>query len=173
MVGDIMSKKNNSKKQQKQENTISTPKIKDVIIIIVVGTIILLVFYLLTKGILNKKNKDTTRNNASIQYSEILCGESFSQKEKEYLVFFYDSTGSDIDTNHSIISNYKEKKKIKIYTVDMNEGLNKSCKSEIEENENAISADELMISKTTLIHFKNGKVVNYITEEIEQYLNNL
>ncbi|MBR4618244.1 MAG: hypothetical protein IKO49_02960 [Bacilli bacterium] len=172
--------KNNRTKLSKEHKKImeqyETENLSVKKVIIVIVTIILMfgVFYLLTIGILRKKPKTTFVSNASIQYSEILAGESFTQNEKEYLVLFYDSTKEDSEKNHTIIANYKSKKNgLTIYTVDMHEGLNKNYTSASEDNINAKEASELKISKTTLIHFKDNKIIEYITENIEQYLNSL
>ena len=170
-------KKRNQKNKESHYNRINSEydtesiSVKKIIIIILVFAAIFGVFYLLTIGILNKKDKKTSINNASIQYTEILAGESFTQNKSEYLVFFYDSSKEDVDTNHTLISNYRDKKDaLTMYTVDMHEGLNKNYRSDSEDNNEATSASELKISKTTIIHIKKGKIVEYINENIEEYL---
>ena len=58
----------------------------------------------------------------------------------------------------------------RIYTVDLSEGLNRDYQSDVS-NSNATNASELKISGTTLVHFRNGKIVEYITDNISEYLN--
>ena len=66
-----------------------------------------------------------------------------------------------------------------MYTVDLSEGLNRDYRSDVS-NSNATNASELKISGTTLVHFKNGKIVEYIgirtdithIEETKEYLKN-
>lgn len=143
---------------------------KVITIIVVIGAMIGL-FYLLTVGILKKQSKASRVSNTSIQYTEILAGESFTQNKKEYLVFFYNSKDESAEENHELISKYREKEDaLTLYTVDMNEGLNKNYRSE-EDNYEAKDASELKISKTTVIHIKDGKVEEYITDDIKGFLN--
>ena len=145
--------------------------VKKVLIVILVIAVLFGLFYLLTIGILKKQAKIKRTSNTPIQYSEILAGESFTQKKKEYLVFFYNSKEESAEENHTIISNYRDKKdSLTLYTVDMNEGLNKNYRSENEDNFEAKEASELKISKTTIIHIKNGKIVEYKTEDLKSYL---
>lgn len=146
--------------------------VKKIIIVVLVIAAFFGIFYLLTIGILKKQSKTSTLSNTSIQYSEILAGESFTQNKKEYLVFFYNSNEDDAEKNHELISNYREKENsLPLYTVDMSEGLNKNYKSE-DENRDVSAAADLKINKTTIIHIKDGKNIEYITENIEEYLNN-
>ena len=58
--------------------------------------------------ILSKKTS-TVVNNASIQYTKILAGESFNQKEDDYLVFYYSMKDDDSMKYADFISKYREK----------------------------------------------------------------
>ncbi|MBP3800133.1 MAG: hypothetical protein ILA19_04040 [Bacilli bacterium] len=143
---------------------------KKVLKIIIIMVITLGVFYLLTLGILSKKDSVYGKINSSIQYNKILVGQSFNQKRKEYLVLYYNSKKDDMDTIHTLISNYNDKKdKIFLYTVDMSEAFNKQFISD-ESNTNPTTAEELIIAGVTLIHFKDNKVLSYVTDDIENYL---
>ena len=80
------------------------------------------------------------------------------------------SKKDDMDTIHTLISNYNDKKdKIFLYTVDMSEAFNKQFISD-ESNTNPTTAEELKIAGVTLIHFKDNKVLSYVTDDIENYL---
>ena len=143
---------------------------KKVLKIIIIMVITLGVFYLLTLGILSKKDSVYGKINSSIQYNKILVGQSFNQKRKEYLVLYYNSKKDDMDTIHTLISNYNDKKdKIFLYTVDMSEAFNKQFISD-ESNTNPTTAEELKIAGVTLIHFKDNKVLSCVTDDIENYL---
>ena len=166
-----MSKRKNPNRKNKndyiEETTLEAKKIIKIFIAMVIT---LGVFYLLTMGILSKKESDVKTYNPSIQYKKILVGESFSQNRKEYLVLYYNSSIDNMDDIHSILEEYNDKKdKIYLYTVDMNEALNKKYISN-ESNNNATKAEELKIKGVTLIHFKDSKIVEYITDNVDTYL---
>ena len=167
-----MAKSKKTKNSSKIEEQISSSaNVKSTIKLIIAIAVILLIFYLLTVLILNKKSTNIT-SNASIQYSKILAGETFNMNENDYLVFFYDTTSDDSSSYAETVSNYKEKDKhLTIYTVDLNEGLNKKYINE-DENPNATKASELRINNATLIHITNGKIVDYITSSFDEYLEN-
>lgn len=158
------------KKIERQYNSGSF-SLSSIIKVVLVILLVLLIFYFLTVGILNKKSKTSVSNNASIQYREILAGESFDLSDNEYYVFYYDSTSANADEEYALVTNYNEKnKKVFMYTVDLSEGLNRDYRSDVS-NSNATNASELKISGTTLVHFKDGKIVEYITDNISEYLN--
>lgn len=169
-----MAKRKNNGRRNRKNNTEVVDEInyepKKVLKIIIIMVITLGVFYLLTLGILSKKDSVYGKINSSIQYNKILVGQSFNQKRKEYLVLYYNSKKDDMDTIHTLISNYNDKKdKIFLYTVDMSEAFNKQFISD-ESNTNPTTAEELKIAGVTLIHFKDNKVLSYVTDDIENYL---
>jgi len=170
-----MSKRKNNNRRQRRKNNIDTIEQtsfepKQVLKIVIIMIITLGVFYLLTLGILSKKESVVGKYNPSIQYNKILVGESFTQERKEYLVLYYNSSKDDMDNIHSLISAHKDKKNsLYLYTVDMNEAFNKEYISD-SSNREANNAGELKISGTTLIHFKDNKIVEYLTEDLEKYL---
>lgn len=169
-----MAKRKNNGRRNRKNNTEVVDEInyepKKVLKIIIIMVITLGVFYLLTLGILSKKDSVYGKINSSIQYNKILVGQSFNQKRKEYLVLYYNSKKDDMDTIHTLISNYNDKKdKVFLYTVDMSEAFNKQFISD-ESNTNPTTAEELKIAGVTLIHFKDNKVLSYVTDDIENYL---
>lgn len=166
-----MSKRNKVNRKRKEEHIEEfSLDSKKLIKIIIIMAITLGVFYLITVGILSKKESVVGTYNPSIQYTKILAGESFSQKRKEYLVLYYDSKKDNMDDVHSLISDYNEKdNKTFLYTVDMSEAFNKEYVGN-ESNTSATKASELKIAGITLIHFKDNKIVNYITNDIGNYL---
>lgn len=170
-----MSKRNNSKRRDRNKNKKiveeeTNIELKKVIKILIVMVITFGLFYLITIGILSKKESVVKTYNPTIQYKKILVGESFTKNKKEYLVLYYNSNTDNMDDIHTMLETYNEKKdKLYIYTVDMSEALNKKYISE-ESNKEATKAEELKIAGKTLIHFKNNKIIEYITDGIDTYL---
>ena len=166
-------KSNGNRQNRKKKNEVveqTSFEAKNILRIIIIMVITLGVFYLLTLGILSKKESNYGTVSSSIQYNKILVGESFTKKRKEYLVLYYNSSKDDMDKIHTLISDYNDKKeKLYLYTVDMNAAFNKQFISE-ESNVNATSAEELKINGVTLIHFKDSKIIDYVTNDIENYL---
>lgn len=147
---------------------------KKVVITTIVVLAVLVVFYFITAAILNKDNTSTKDNNTEteIQYEEILVGTSFSMRDTEYLVVYYDMTDDSINTNiSSAISTYKSSNKLAIYYVNMHDALNKQFVSD-KSNSKATKASELAINGPTLIKFSKNKIVDYVegSEKIVNYL---
>lgn len=172
-------KETSKTKTTKQRELLKTPgaetsdEIKKLLIVVAVVVGVVLVFYLFT-GLktgdikLPEGNKTTE---TTIQYSKILAGETFNQVPNDYLVVFYDSSSTDASTISSAVDAYKDKNKYAIYTVDLNDGFNKSIVSDTN-NEEAQSAEDLKVTSTTLIKIHDGKNVDFIsgTTNVEEYL---
>ena len=147
-------------------------EVKRGIIIVVVAVLVVLFMYFLTTRILAKddsSNEDKVRENA-IQYDEILAGESFN-KTGEYYVIYYDST-DQYSSISSLISSYQlNNKDVKLYSVDLSDGMNK--KYITDGNIVTKDASSLKVKENTLIKFNNGKVDEVITDmnEITSILN--
>ena len=168
------------KKIKIEENTsFDSSEIKKVVITTSVVLIVFACFYFLTVAIVNKdEKKDDTADSSSktneveIQHKEILLGSSFSIKDDQYLVVYYDTTDDDLSNLTSTISTYRSSSKdVNLYTVDMNNGLNKGFVGETS-NKEATKASELSISGPTVIKFSNNKISTYIegTDEVIKYL---
>lgn len=167
------------KKVRIEESTsFDSSEIKKVVITTAIVLIVFACFYFLTVAIVNKdENKSTTDSSSDtgeveIQRDEILIGTSFSVKEDEYVVVYYDTTDDDMSSLASAISTYRSSSKdVSLYTVDMNNGLNKSFVGE-EANKDASNASELSIAGPTLIKFSSNKISSYIegVDEIVSYL---
>ena len=127
-------------------------------------------FYLLTILILNKK-EEPTYNNVTIEYNKILAGETFEMSDTDYMVFYYNSTGENAAEYADMISKYREKENsLPIYTVDLNNGINKKYISE-EEINSVTNIDDLKVKDATLIRIKDKNVESYITSSYSEYLN--
>lgn len=169
-----MTKKNTTKKSNvKLDNLSGSDGISGGIKVVIGVLILFALFYLLTIYILNKKEPYSMENNAVIQYTEILAGEVLDQKVDDYFVLFYDKGSDNASSYADIISNYENRTdKRTMFTVDLSEGLNKKFVSADSENRDVTSISDLKVKGPTLLHVVNGKVVDYVTENIEEFLNN-
>lgn len=138
--------------------------------LVIVIIVIFAAFYLLTVLILNKKSTKI-ETNSSIQYTKILAGTTFNQKDSDYLVFFYDYDNDENASDYAdLASKYRSKKKsLPLYTVDLSEGLNKKYISN-DENKDVLSIKDLKVKGATIIRIKDHKNVSYVTEGFSDYL---
>lgn len=142
---------------------------------IIIVLVVFLLVYLLTVYI-TKNSTDSvvkkTKDNTTIQYNEILVGTSFKQRDKEYLVLFYDVDKDINSTYYTLKSDYEAKDdSLPIYYVNLGSKLNSDCIS-AESNKNAQNASELKIKDTTLIKFTDNRISEYVEgiEDISNYL---
>lgn len=165
-------------KKQKTKRSISSSNkmddsVKKVIIIIVCVVLFFGFMYFLTTRIIEKNentSKKQTSETTTIQYDKILAGEAFNQAQEEYFVIFYDESSDDM-TFKSMISTYQSKTDVtRLYSVDLNHGMNKKYKTE--DDINTSSPSELKVKTNTLLRFKEGKVTEVITDsdKINEYL---
>lgn len=146
--------------------------IKTVVIVLVVICLVYFFTVYITKHSTDSVKK-ITREDTTIQYDEILAGTSFSKKDEEYLVLFYNVDDDNNSIYDEIKSNYEAKEEsLPMYYVNLDNSLNKSCISK-DSNKEATTAEELKINEATLIKFTNNKISEYITGEtkIKDYLN--
>lgn len=171
-----MAKKN--KKEQQKITEVKTSLDMDVKKLTITALVVLAVlgaFYLLTLVILkdDSAKEDDGDKETEVQYSEIVLGASFSQKEDKYLVLYYECEDEEtISSINSIISSYNSKNSdVKLYTVDMNNGINKGHLAE-SGNSSATKSSEMAVKAPTLVLFTNHSIGEYIEgiERIENYL---
>ena len=146
-------------------------EVKKTIIIIVIALFLLVGMFFLTKVILNKDVEEDKIMENTIQYDEILAGESFNQDEDEYYVIYYDSS-NEYSTISSLISSYQlNNSDTRLYSVDFSNGMNK--KYVTDEDIITDNASSLKVKDNTLLKFRNGEVSEVITDinEITNYLN--
>lgn len=177
-----MAKKKNTtnKKENTTQNSkevienLPTPGLSSIIKIAAVVLVIFGIMYLLTVLILKKSSLDYIKKDSektSIQYSEILAGTSFSKKDSEYLVLYYDKSSNDASIYEGLYSDYKAKDEhLPIYYVDLSKALNKQAVSD-ESNKDATSNEELKVKNGTLIRFVDKKIEEYFEgeEEVKGY----
>ena len=162
--------KNVNKKIEAMETNTSKELLKIFKVLFAV-IVVLSAFYLLTVFIVGKDDKDDVAETA-IQYEEILAGSSFSMKNNEYVVVYYDFSDTELADITSSIYSYSYTGKYRLYTVDMSSGFNKAYASSEKSNKNPEKAEDLLINGPTLIRFVDGKVQEYIEgkEDIVTYL---
>ncbi len=146
-------------------------EVKKTIIIIVVAALLLVGMYFLTTLILSKDTEEEKVTENAIQYDEILAGESFNQGDGEYYVIYYDSS-DQYSTISSLISSYQlNNSDTKLYSVDLSNGMNKKYVTDGDIVTD--DASSLRVKSNTLLKFKDGEVIETITDinEITNILN--
>ena len=146
-------------------------EVKKGIIVIVVVLVVLVAMYFLTVKILSKDTKDDKVTENSIQYDEIMAGESFNQNNDEYYVIYYDASNKYSNLS-SLISSYQlNGTGIRLYSVDLSDGINKKYVTDWEIVTD--DASSLRVKDQTLLKFSDNRVVEVVTytNEITNILN--
>ena len=163
----------NMKKERKLRN--SYVEDNENIITRFVGTIfgvliVLVISYLLigifvTKTIKFGKDKEEVTV-ATTDKSTILIGNTFNQKEEEYLVVIYDMNNKTDKTIETWLTYYSGKHTdITIYKVDSKNKMNSKYIVDSDSNKEAKEVSELRVIDPTIIRIKNGSISEYIEGE--------
>ena len=161
-------RKKNTKREEK--NVVEEQNVWRILTIAGCVVLFLCFFYFvtlyLTRESRTNNNSNQSNSTTTILQNEILVGRSFDMSDGEYYVLYYDTSDDEIASTYSeIVSTYNGlSDKLKLYTVDMNNILNKSYVSE-SGNSSPSSAEEVQINGPTLIKFNNHQVVDYIEGE--------
>ena len=163
-----MKKVKNKQKVYNSKNVEYGTEIKNLlkilgIIVLVLAVIYFVVGIFITKDIKLFNQNTDTEIETTIQYDEILAGETFNRNSSEYYVIFTDSTGNYYSLYKNIVDSNNNKK---IYIVDTSNPLNAMYISE-ETNPNAQKASELKIKDNTMIKISNQQNVLYIENKDE------
>lgn len=161
-----MAKTNNKEKKHTNKNKSNMTYNEDIRKLLIIISVILIVFVIIyffigifiTKEIDLFNNNESEQETSSIQYEEILAGETFNMNQDEYYVIFSDSKGNYYSIYKNIITNQVDKK---IYIVDISNPLNNAYVSE-ESNSNAQKASDLRIKDNTLIKINQKQNVEYV-----------
>ena len=130
------------------------------IVLLVVIAIILVGFWI-TK-LANKKNsQDITYASGNIATDKVIVGTMLS-RGGEYYVLCYDTSKNDANIYVTYGENYKNKKALDLYYLDLSSEFNRKYYVDEESNKEAKKIDELKISNGTLIRIKDGIIVEYI-----------
>lgn len=155
---------------------------KNIIITITCILCFFAVFYLLTIYITNKNSDssnneqttETSEDNKTISYEDIMIGRSFSMSDDEYLVLYYDKSDEKlVNTYSSLVSQYKVKENhLNIYCVDMSNSFNKEYATVGEANKSPATESDILINGPTLIKVSDRKASLYLEgeEAISNYL---
>lgn len=180
-----MQKKKNKKKLNYANTYDSGNEVSRIIKILVGIVLFLAIFYflaLLATGEIKFGNKKTEKEKVTeIQYEEILAGQTFTQKEEEYYVLYFNFTDSIGSTYLTYRDGYiNQIDSLPMYMVDLEKGFNtRYVKNDEEESEEIKklpnSTDELKVVNPTLLKVKNHKVTERIEgkEEVKKFLKEL
>ncbi len=169
-------KKTNIKEKKNNQTVIKykneeTSEIKKLLIILLgIIVVVFLLFFITSKYILKDGfQNDDKASSIEIVYNKVDVGTMFNRPYEEYLVFAFDSTSKDSNYYNALIATYSGKEKI--YTLDLSIPKNKAYVKE-KANTSAKSASDITFASVNLIHIKNGKITEFITniEEIEKRL---
>jgi hypothetical protein len=167
--------KNKSKKNIKVDNK----KIENVgsfdvdffkVLYLVLGVIcVFCTFYIITVFVVVKDTKEAEKNkDVAISLDSTIVGRSMSMPEEKYYVLYYETKNEEVAEKYtSIVGTYQvnaSDDKIKLYTVDMSDALNKKYAAE-ESNTKPNDESDIAIKGTTLIVIENGEVVDYIEDQ--------
>ncbi len=164
------SKNNRKKEKNKIEEVGSFDADLSKVIYIIVGVLVVFgLFYLITLFVLDRDTSSKVETpEAEISLDTTIVGRSLSMPEKKYYVLFYDNDNEEVSEEYSsIITDYTystDDSRVKLYTVDMSDGLNKNFVKE-ESNSNPEKASDIAIKGTTLMVIEEGKVVDYIEDQ--------
>ncbi len=161
------SKKKNVKKVEYSDDT----EISKLIKLVVIVTLIVLVFYGITV-LLNKDDKEKEQEqSATIQYDEILIGNSLKQPNDEYYVMIYDDEDYDTNLYGTYLNLYGQKEDaIRVYTSQLNNPINQNFKAD-KSNLDVDNISDLKVKSSTLLKIKDGKIEDfYEGEKLVDYL---
>ena len=171
-----MNMKKKTKRKLYTTNTTSDIEYSKIIKITIGVVLVLVLTYLITGLATGEikwgKKEDTTKEEASIQYEEIIAGEVLNRSGSEYYVFLFNFTDSSASYYLSLKDSYiKEDKALPFYIVDLEKHINQQVVAEdgnIKTNVNSVN--DLKVENPTIIKVKNHKVVESI-EGKENILN--
>lgn len=144
------------------------------VLCIMFGVLLFLaIFYFITVAIVSDEEEVKDKEETEIQYEQILAGSSFSMKDDEYLVVYYDFSDEKLAELTSVVYNYGYSGFSKLYKVDMSDGFNKKYIVEDDSNKAPKGVSDLAINGPTLIKFVDGECVDYVegNDKIIDYLN--
>lgn len=152
-------------KSLEKENIENEQSIKKLIIIIVVVVLFGGLIYLLSALFVTKELDWFSKNNESeikTDKSIILASQSFSQKESDYYVYFYDfnEKKEDADITNIVTSKITDA----LYKVDTTSSLNSNYVSE-NTNKKAKKLEDLKVKNHTLIKISADSISEYYEED--------
>jgi len=145
-------------KTEEQQEMIKFLVVLIVVILIIVGV------YFFSKAFIKEEVKDLVYETGTVRNNVAIVGTILNNPEKEYYVLAYDTTKPDASSYSTYAGYYtgNQDGALKIYYLDLDNGLNKNYYVEEKSNPKATKISELKMLDGTLIKVKNGKIVKYI-----------
>lgn len=139
------------------------------VMLLIIAVAIILLYFLNGKYVTKDLNEtETTTTTAKYDESVITAADVFKQGNGEYMVIFYDTSDDVEEVLYSTLVSMYDDEDVSLYTVDLASAFNKKYyDKDGEENTKPTKASELVITKTTLITIKKGKVTSYLTDKDE------
>lgn len=133
---------------------------KFILILLGVAAISVVLFFVTAKYLVKDAYQDNKKSDVTdtISYNMVDAGSVFNRPYDEYYVLAYDTESTDAIYYSSNASSFGAKNKV--YTMDLSVEVNKKYIKE-SGNSKAKNPSELSIVNPTLIHIKNGNIVNY------------
>ena len=148
--------------------------------IIAILIIVLLAIYGVTELFKKKDNGlGKKKSNVSINYDILTVGTLFTSAYDNYYVLIYNTKDNLAPKYSMLLSRYKNKSSEsdykKIYTIDLNNSLNKeyyNVNNDNKSNSNAKTIDDLDLGDLTLLEINDKKIVRYLEnyDEISKFL---
>ncbi len=158
--------KNKIKKVVKVSNEETEMKIRTLLIIFTIIIALCIGLYFLTEKVILKKDRESSSETPEVVEGSrnILLSNLLKQSNKEYYVLVYDYKDKYVSFFKELIDGYRDDYKVKLYTSDLNERLNKKYLSE-KGNSKAETTEDLKINGPTLIKVIDKKITKYIEGE--------
>ncbi len=158
-------------KKQQAMNEDYKRAVSFVIVLIVIIVLLDLLVYLNGKFVSKDLFQDpttTTTTEPAFNSKNILISNIFDIKDKEYMVLIYDTKDDIEDALYAGAAYSYNSDKVKLYTVDLANKMNRAnYKKDGKENTNPAKSSEIVITRSTLMIIKDGKVTSYITDSEE------
>ena len=146
-------------------------EVKRFIIIVLIIGLFVGVIYGLTEIFKKDEVKEEEKQDVTISYDKITVGTLLNRPYDEYYVLAYDSEENRAVEYSAMLTQYKSNSKeedyIKIYFLDLNNGLNKKYYNVNEDNKSnpdAKEIEDLDFGNLTLLYIKAGKIKEYIED---------
>ena len=146
-------------------------EVKRFIIIVIIIGLFVGAIYGLTEIFKKDEVKEEEKQDVTISYDKITVGTLLNRPYDEYYVLAYDSEENRAVEYSAMLTQYKDNSKeedyIKIYFLDLSNGLNKKYYNVNEDNKSnpdAKEIEDLDFGNLTLLYIKDGKIKEYIED---------
>ena len=139
-------------------------EIKKFILVLIGLIVIIFGIYLLSKLLIKPSVKNYEYETGQINNTIAIVGTMLNKNEKEYYVLAYDTKSNNAAAYNTYAGYYTSSKEnaLKIYYLNLNNGLNKNYYVTENSNPKATSIKDLKMIDGTLLKIKDGKITKYI-----------